>query len=551
MTSVDQVAFLRKMFVSEGQVDDQTFTQWEKQWTGTPSFAEHLVSLGVLNQRAVSMLPMMMKGYANVPITTLLGSASLTARTASTLRVPPPESVVTETSNSVVSKQDLLSSMSKQAEAPLVPLAPTLPAPSFVRQKTMPGVPLVERRIVAPSNARSTATMAAITTLEDPIVVKTDKPIAALSNSHKSGSIARNTTGRHVLPVPAAPVIVPVPPIVAMIPPQQSIEAAPKDEATGISSNWSIPESTIAELLSEPMLPIEAALMAAIANEAMDEQLHTDGIPTLVDSEDSLWESPNSSELSQQQRMSGSSKRIRAISQAPDRGIVDLQGTRLGQFELLQLARGRRGSVVYNAVVASTSEPISIMLLQKLSDFDTRSLLARLVREIPVLTKIHSALLVNVVEHGLHHGCIFVACSNVQPLTARGLVDRVGPIPARRVMQLGYEIAQFLASNNKLPVLWPSLDPDDILIGSSDLRPQLWMPALNLRGVGAVIQYSDRLQNFAATLAFLIAGKPVIAEDLKSSLPIGLAQALIALAHADIAKVPNWQAVVELLSEAL
>jgi hypothetical protein len=553
--SSPQIDYLRTLLIGKGHVDELTFDGWQRQWEAEAqsrsSFVEYLVRIGVLNERAVTILPMMIKGYANVPLSTLLGPTLATLATSGGLAPP--------LNNPTAAMQNV---------APAV--ADSVVAASSVAASGGTG----------PSASRHTGSinaMSASGTVSRPI--RADNALNATKQSRKTDigfpaiqvPVVRVPTPIAV-PVIASPIPVRVPtaPVLPIpgSPMAQRVVSIPKRQT--ITASWDVPTDMDVAALEESTeigpapVPTGVGIEATAVTEnesAIDDQ--DDGVPIAIDvapidkqtnnldaysaltgSMASISSSISASVASFiSPPATPSTRRVKMVSLAPANQQVEEEGTAVGPLVVGRVIRARGGSVVYEAFASDSSVPVSLTMLRRLAEHDTRALLARLARELPALATAKSPYLVNVIAHGDHNGSVYIASVDTPEFTARAIVEQFGPVPADRVFAMATVIATTLRDNAHLPVLWPALGPDDILINGSDLTPQLLVPALALRGSSAIIRYADRLQNLGTTLSYLITGSADNIDQAVDGLPATAASVLRALVSGDTRKLPTWTTV--------
>jgi hypothetical protein len=578
-----QIDYLRTLLMSKGHADESTFSEWERQWATTAqshsSFVEYLVRIGVLNQRAVTVLPMMIKGYANVPLSTLLGTtlaSSLGTTPSTNIAALAPGAIMTAVepgAHHESNQRPLESVVTPSVDSP----TSTLPTQarhtgSMTAVSTSSAVSRPIRADNAPGVTKaSRKTDVGFPALQMP-VVRVPIPPSAVPTSVPLSNPAS------LVRVPTAPVLPaagsPIAQRVVNIPKRQTITASwdvPTDmdiaalEESSNVQNASVVTMIAGEVEAEPTIvePRSAApAQWTVSVESAGDGQHN-GVPIEIDvtqldgtasAIDENSTAPASSEAISPSISASvaafisppvpvATKRLKMVSLAPANQQVEAEGTAVGQFAVGRVIRARGGSVVYEAFQNDSSVPVSLTMLRRLADHDTRALLARLARELPALATAKSPCLVNTIAHGNHNGSIYIASIDTPEFTARAIVEQFGPVPADRVFAMGNVVATTLRDNAHLPVLWPALGPDDIMIHGSDLSPQLMVPALALRGSAAIIRYADRLQNLGVTLSYLIAGGADDIDKAVDGLAVGPASALIALVNGDTRKLPTWTAV--------
>jgi eukaryotic-like serine/threonine-protein kinase len=182
------------------------------------------------------------------------------------------------------------------------------------------------------------------------------------------------------------------------------------------------------------------------------------------------------------------------------------------RYALEAVLHGRGLGVIWRARDLDTGRPVALKQLRPpdwLPADELPALAATIRREAAVVAGVHHPALAYLYDMVLQHGEPFLVMELVDGVTMHELVGRHGPLPPRRVAQLGVDVLGGLAALHQVGVLHGAVSPGCLLVTAAG--------AARLVGVGTgAVRLDQRALRGGATTS-----SRVIAPELRAGGPAG------------------------------
>jgi len=137
-------------------------------------------------------------------------------------------------------------------------------------------------------------------------------------------------------------------------------------------------------------------------------------------------------------------------------------GTRIGSYEILApLGAGGMGEV-YRARGGTLAREVAIKVLPERVAFDPE-MRARFEREAQTVARLSHPNILAIHDFGADHGVLYAVTELLQGETLREQLDR-SPVPWRRALEIGAEIAEGLAAAHEMGVVHRDLKPSNLFL---------------------------------------------------------------------------------------
>jgi eukaryotic-like serine/threonine-protein kinase len=149
------------------------------------------------------------------------------------------------------------------------------------------------------------------------------------------------------------------------------------------------------------------------------------------------------------------------------RGAPDSRSTRgetlSGRWQLIDVLGVGGMGTVYRARDRELDETVALKMVKREAiGLDS---LERFRREVKLARRVSHRNVARVFELGEHEGERFFTMELVEGESLRTLLDRVGPMPMQRLIEIGVAIARGLEAAHQVDVVHRDLKPDNVLVG--------------------------------------------------------------------------------------